>query len=325
MKGKFKKHAMKVFLLLLILLLLSPQICGKKYVPIWKRLVFEPILRAIFLDDLHNWVTHSGTMFARNVDRLLIFNPSPANNSGIANLMGVIIKLLQPFYLLAIIGIALYLVFLSGSPQGRTNAKVALQRIIISMVAFTLSPLLLNLLLWVSQSLTEAAFSISGTKPITDLLLGGFYGAWVVIARLTMPDYSLGANPWSYSLFFAAWFPYIELSARNIILTLLEIAFPFSIFLYSFNYTRGIGRGLLEQTMVWTFMQFFMTLALVALALSAMSLQQVLVENPTLNAPAAASNTPSIDIFTLMIGISGWGIIAALPFILVGLLGGFLP
>lgn len=350
MRKNLKNWLIKGFLVGLSLVLITSTACAGIFTPIFRELIIDPAHRMIYVGVLNHWVATKGTLFARNVDKLLIFNPSPANNPGIANLMQTIIKLVQPFYILAIVGIALYLVFLSGSPKGRTKAKASLQRVIISMFAFTLSPLILNLLLHFSQSLTEAAFNITGVEPITEILVGGFHGAWVVISWLAMPNFALGANPWSYTLFFMAWFPYMYVSIRNIILTLLEIAFPLSILLYSFNYTRGIGRGLLEQTIGWTLLQFFWTLVLVALVLSAAPLRGAIVENPLLggiNLPHLYGlglvvlgpigiiaghllTTPTIpalstDIFTLMLGITGYGMIAALPFILITLLRGFLP
>lgn len=245
MRRKSKNWAKRGFLIGLALILIICNVHAGAFAPFWSKLVIGPYHRVIYINTLHHWVSTKGTLFARNVYDLLIFNPSPANNPEIANLMRFIIKLVQPFYILAIGGASFYLIFLSGSPKGRTKAKAALQRVIISMFAFTLSPLLLNLLLQSSQKLTEAAFSIVGAEAITGILIGGFHGAWVVISWLSMPSYGLGSNPWAYTLFFMAWFPYMYVSVRNIILTLLEIIFPLSVFLYTFNYTKGIGRGLL--------------------------------------------------------------------------------
>jgi hypothetical protein len=338
-----KKREIITFGILALMTLLSALnvFAGPFKAPI-KNLIIEPGFRAIFLGKLKAWIINSGSLFAHHVDELLLFNPSPYNNPLILELMGGVIKLVQPFYLLAIILLGFYLLFISGSPEERTKVKSALLRVSVSMILFTLSPLILNLLLTSSQSLSEAALSITGVEPIKEILLGGFLGAYTVIAWLTMPEYSFGANPWSYSLFFMTWFPYIFVSIRYIILTILEIIFPLTVFFYSFNYTRGIGRTLMESVIAWTFLQFFWVLVLVALALSANSLQAVFVENPTLggfNPPPIIPITAipgvgqgiakglgtEVDIFTLTFGIVGWSLIAALPFALVGLLRGYLP
>ncbi len=342
MKKNFKSLGLKVFLVGLVLMLVTPIAYAGLYYPIWKKLVIEPYHRMVYAKTLHHWVMTSGTSFARNVDTLLIFNPSPANNPGISSLMRLIIRVVQPLYILVIIGIALYLLFMSGSPKGRTRAKQTLQRVIISMIAFTLSPLLLSLLLQTSQSLTEAAFNITGVPPITEILTASFHGAWVVIAWLSMPNYAVGSNPWAYTFYFMAWFPYMLVSVRSIVLTLLEIVFPLSILLYSFNYTKGIGKGMLEQTMAWTFLQFFWVLSLVAVVLSAAPLQEAFVDNPTLGgtsiswlsgfswipifgAPFTQHTMGTTDVFTLMLGVVAYAMLTALPFALIALLRGFLP
>jgi len=357
MKEKIRKKGIKILVLFIILNFLisllpiqkvwaqnpwyNPGGGGGIFTPIFKNLLIDPIYRAVFLFKLRGWITLHGSSFARNFDKAITFNPSPENNPLISNLMKSIITFIQPFYLLSIISIGFYLLFFSGSPKGRAKAKSALPRILVSMLFFSFSPLILTLLLKASESLTIAALNITGKEPIEEILLGGIYGAHVVISWMTMASYAYGANPWSYSLFFMAWFPYIFIAARDITLTLLEIFFPMTILLYSFNYTKGIGRTLLEQTIVWTIIQFFWMLVLVALALS-VPLKDELVKNPVLGGiqipiisaipfigpmigQAIGKLTFSTDIFSLTLGIVGYAMIAALPFTLIALIRGVLP
>lgn len=346
MIGKRKKIKSVI---LIFLILAMPVAYAGTWTEAISELVIGPIWRAMYLTKVWFWITNKATLFAKHVDTLILFNPSPANNPMISNLMGSVIKMVLPLYILAILINAFYLIFFSGSPGGRTNAKQAILRIFISMILFSLSPLLLTLLLQFSESLTKAAFGITGVEPITEMLEGGIYGAYAVISWTTMATW-MGASPWSYSLYFIAWFSYIFVGIRYIVLTVLEIIFPLTVFMYSFNFTRGVGRGLMEATVAWILLQFFWALVLVALVLSASSLREVFVENPTIggvNFPVLSA-IPGVDwlinqlfggfgigmaqlpgfqtdIFTLILGIVGYGMICALPFGLVLLMRGYLP
>ena len=56
-------------------------------------------------------------------------------------------------------------------------------------------------------------------------------------------------------IFFLTTAIYVFFALRYLVLLSLTFVFPIAIFLYTFKVTRGIGRPMLEQTVLWTFMQ----------------------------------------------------------------------
>lgn len=55
---------------------------------------------------------------------------------------------------------------------------------------------------------------------------------------------------------------------RFAMITLFMIIFPLSVLLYSFETTKAVGRNMLEQTIMWIFLQVFSAVIVVSVALS---------------------------------------------------------
>lgn len=350
MEKKDKRKKLTLIAAVTVLLLLSQiQQVSAVFEKVWKELFIYPVLRAKLAATLWFWIENRGSLFAKNFYELIIFTPSPENNPTIMNFMIMFIKLVQPLYILAIVFTAFYLFFISTSPKGRANAKTNLFMLIKSMFFVSISPLLLNLLLQFSRVMTESAFNIVNRGIIQKILLGGIHGMYTIVTLVALAPEGI-AGPWPYTILgFVAWMPYVFISIRNIVVTILEIIFPLTILLYSFRYTRGMARTVMEQTITWVILQFFWALVLVALALSLSIKEKAFISNPTisdLSVPVFSSlqqifsfvtslitlgfaNTTipevSTDIFTLTLGLTAYAMICALPFTLIVLIRGVLP
>jgi len=66
-----------------------------------------------------------------------------------------------------------------------------------------------------------------------------------------------------------AWLPYVVIGMRHIMMTLFCMVFPVGIALYSFVFLRSIGRKILEQTIVWIYMQAFLSVTILVISLGA--------------------------------------------------------
>ncbi|MEM2918501.1 MAG: hypothetical protein QXY62_03270 [Candidatus Altiarchaeota archaeon] len=349
MEKKHKRKKLTLIAVAILLLLSQIQQVSAVFESVWKELLIYPILRAKLAATLWFWIENRGSLFAKNFYELILFTPSPQDNPIIMNFMIMFIKLVQPLYLLAIVFTAFYLFFISASPKGRANAKTNLFMLMKSMFFVSISPLLLSLLLQFSRVMTGAAFNIVDKGIIQKILLGGIHGMYAIVTLLALAPEGI-AGPWPYTILsFVAWMPYIFISIRNIVVTILEIIFPLTILLYSFRYTRGMARTVMEQTITWVLLQFFWALVLVALALSLSIKEKAFISNPTisnLSVPVFSSlqqifsfvtslvtlgfaNTTipeiSTDIFTLVLGLTAYAMICALPFTLIGLIRGVLP
>jgi hypothetical protein len=72
----------------------------------------------------------------------------------IRKINSAIMDMLQIIYLVAIIFLAIYLIFLSGSPQGRVSAKDMLARLLIGMILVSQSPIIFQFMLDIVRGIT---------------------------------------------------------------------------------------------------------------------------------------------------------------------------
>jgi len=195
---------------------------------------------------------------------IILENPDPGNPA-VLNLTRFFVNVLLPLYVIAIIADGFYLLMVSTSIEGREKAKSLFVRLVMSMVVLSLSTHLITLLLSLSRELTESIFSMTSPIEIRGVLQSASQYVFWVFARLTPIDNELGII-FHMLLFVLAILPYISILLRYILLTLLVILFPVSIFLYSVPVLQGIGRKMLEQTLVWTFLQVMFALVIVVFA-----------------------------------------------------------
>ena len=236
-------------------------------------MLIEEIMRAIFIYGFAGvWMLFGGVSFSENFREVILANPSfnpqsASYNMGMSDLAYRMILTLDALYLVAILLTAVYMLFLSGSPEGKAKAKNLLKRLLLSMILFTLSPLVVELMLVSSQALSASLMDSVDMTGAKEVLQGGLWGSYWIFSKVGMTSLEL-AGGFFTSLFAMAWLPYILISLRYLLVVLFSIAFPLGVILYSFEFMRGIGRQILEQTILWIYMQVFLSLALIAISLS---------------------------------------------------------
>jgi len=210
--------------------------------------------------------------------QVILENPDPSNPA-VLNLTRFFINILLPLYVIAIIANGFYLLMMSTSIEGRGKAKSLFVRLVASMVVLSLSTHLMILLFSVSRELTESIFSMISTTEIRLILESAAENVFWMFARLTPVDDEMGII-FHMLLFVLAILPYISVLLRYILLTMLVIAFPLSIFLYSIPVLQGIGRKMLEQTLVWTFLQVMFALVIVVFTGIGIHIQDEFILSP---------------------------------------------
>jgi len=309
--------------------------------------VVGPIVRMIFIYvNMGRWMLTYGNSFSEHFQEIILANPSfdpssPSYNPGLVSLVSFSIHTIMPGYLLAITSTAFYMLFMAASPEGRYKAKALLQRLIVSMIFFSLSPWIVQAMLDTSLYMSKSILAETDTALAKEILQGGIWGAYWVVAKIGLTDLQLAIGFWT-SLYVMAWMPYMVVCLRYIMVVLYTILFPIGIVLYSFVLFRGLGRKILEQTMLWIFMQVFFALIIMTIAASANfysvlpeqdnivlsgvnfpfpGMDQVFTEiTAVLKIPFASTN---IIAFTL--GAASYGMFFAVPFMMMRLLHKFLP
>jgi len=266
---------------------------------------------------VYPWIMRYGMSFSNNYEEAILSNPSLIDSSAkgynpeIANAVAFSIRLMLPFYVMAIVLTAAYMIFISASATGRSKAKNLLKRLVVSMVFFSMSPLIIETMLVSSYSISSAIISQADPDNVRMVLGGGIWGAYIIFCKLGITDLEIAIAYWT-SLYVMAWLPYMVIGMRQIMMTLFCMVFPIGIALYSFVFLRGIGRKILEQTIVWIYLQAFLAVAILVISLGSSYYYLVPVEaNPKLtNFPI-----PSVmdrGMLTLLEWIPGVGIGAAM-------------
>ena len=239
-----------------------------------------------------------------NLSDLILLNPD-AEGTEVQNGLGFILGLIQPLYVLSIAATAFYLIFVTGSPTGRAKAKSLMKDLVVGMIIISLSSLLLEALLTFSATATDAVlkqtdvsvvtdnlqivFGSPADKSVKDVAVNSVLSAsslGLLGDATAMPDYLLSHTCTLCLMHFMATFIEIELGyytflpfmlmiwglgvyffLRFAMVTLWLILFPLSILLYSFETTKSVGRNMLEQTIMWIFIQVFNAVIVVAIAL----------------------------------------------------------
>ncbi len=310
--------------------------------------VVGPISRMIFIySNMGAWMVMYGNSFSDHFQEIILANPSlnassASYNPEIVDLMSVSIRLLLPAYLLTVVLTAFYMLFMSASPEGRFKAKALLQRLFISMIFLSLSPLIVQAMLDTSQYMSQAIIDQSDTAAAKEILQGGIWGAYWITSKIGMTDLELAIGFWT-SIYVMAWMPYLIVSLRYIMVVMYSILFPIGIVLYSFVVFRGLGRKILEQSMLWIFMQVFFALIIMTIGASA-SFYNVLPDQDNivlsgvniLPVPfmdqifteiTSLLKIPffSTNIIAFTLGSASYGLFFAVPFMMLRLLHKFLP
>lgn len=205
----------------------------------------------------------------RNIDRVILKNPS-LTLSTTRDLMNRFISILEPMYVTAILILGLYLIFFSGSPKNRAKAKSALLWSILGMCIITVSPYILMLLFDISEALTLSVLSWAPVDATTHFThpVEYIFGMGADIIRHRVRG---GVERPAIIFFLIAYAllmgTFLILELRYFLVALFSVAFPFTIFLYSLKPTKGIGRLMMEQTMLWTLAQAATALVFVIVAI----------------------------------------------------------
>ncbi|MFH0859945.1 MAG: hypothetical protein V1921_01980 [Candidatus Altiarchaeota archaeon] len=206
----------------------------------------------------------------------------------VENLMKMMMKILAPFYTLLLLLIGIYIIFVSVEPQSRARAKSEFNKLLISMLLASSAPVIYQLLLDISQSMTAAVFENSTTKTSEAMARG------IIVAF---------ANPWTFEL--GAWvvlFGLVLVMARLFFIVLFAILFPVSIFLYFFDFTRGLGSNMIRATMFFIFLQVVQALIFVITGIAAAEQASELLRGFIV----AAGLTGMVLAGMLMAGIMKW-------------------
>ncbi len=229
-------------------------------------LLVDQIIKGWMIGTLHTAHVFFDSVY-RNLPTLILANPTMESISpGLRFFFSLVI----PFYILGILLTSIYLLFLSGSPAGRSMAKGNLLRLIYSLVLISLSPFLLNLLFLLSSSATSYVMNLVDIETGVDIIEGatdGFYDmiirmfSWYVLAE--------GAAGWFAGVLTISYYVlYLLLVGRVVFVTMLGMMMPLMIFLYSFYSTKGLGKTLFRQLLFLTFIQIIWGLTLVAFAIA---------------------------------------------------------
>lgn len=223
-----------------------------------ERLIADFGWRGLLIGTFYKFVLPAFFNFYDSLPQVIIINP-PLYHSLIFNPLSFFIKILEPLYVLAILSLGFYLILASGSPQGRAKAKALLPKLIISMVLVTLSPYLLKLLLSASREFSQDLLNLS---PARNIFLETFLGLTQHFANKAALSLSSSYIFLVASLLLTFGI-FVTIALRYLLLTLFLILFPLALFLYFLDFSKGLGRKILEQTFIWSFTQGIIALIFV--------------------------------------------------------------
>jgi hypothetical protein len=252
------------------------------------------------------------TSFSHNFYAATVSNPSP-RDPGIYNFILFLVRIIEPVYSLVIMFIAFYLLFMPVSPASRAKAKHILTRLLISMVLISLSIPLIELLLDLSAEMTKSVFSLVSLVEVKEVLGGAAHNVFWVFALTSVGHEEIGL-PYLMLMFAMAFIPYIVIGLRYILITLFIALFPLAVLLYTLPGFKGIGKKMLEQLIVWTFLQVFIALIIVVFVGMGITIEDHFVNH------AEISFTNLRFLYD-----SAAALAVAAPGVIVGTGGGYLP
>ena len=221
--------------------------------------------------------------YADNCDHLpelILMNPKImiADNNGnyygnppMEDLVNAFVRLTQPFYVLAIMLVAFYLLFVSGSPLGRARAKASLIRLVLSMGLIVLTIPIIQLCLDISEIITGSVLNMQDVSPGISILKETIYGLW----NNFLGAITIGYWNSVYLLMFSGvmfFIPFMLIALRYFMVIYFTALFPITVLLYAFYFTRSMGGHLFRETFRWIFIQPLYALILAAISVSAVSM-----------------------------------------------------
>jgi hypothetical protein len=200
-------------------------------------------------------------LFLWSIKGLILLNPDPAS---VAPLMNAYMDLMQPVFLLSILVIGFYLIFMSGSPGGRSKAKSMFWKLLLTMILVSLSLEIFKILLAISQGLTMK------------VLAGVEYDSldFSVIENITFLFVQLLLLP-------VFTFTLMSIGIRYILVLVTAALFPITIFLYLFELPiigvmgKEIGAKLWRWTIGVIFAQVVQAIMLAVTVISFTNISEV--------------------------------------------------
>jgi hypothetical protein len=252
-----------------------------------------------------------------NFSALILFNPDVYSKE-VQDGLRFFLEIIQPLYILSISVTAFYLIFISGSPGGRSKAKTFMKDLIVGMIIISMSPLLLQGLVNLSADISGAILSQTDTTIVTrnlEITFGnapdrsvqdfGIENVLSVPVGITEGYYTMGMDKiksltctlcmmhlmvtfTEIELGYYTFLPFllviwglgVYFFLRFAMITLFMIIFPLSVLLYSFETTKAVGRNMLEQTIMWIFLQVFSAVIVVSIALCIIQSQPGMLSIP---------------------------------------------
>lgn len=251
---------------------------------------------------------------------LILMNPKLSNFNTI---MKSIMIMVFCFYTPALVFLGFYLLFVSTSPRERAKAKDMFSKLFISFIFVSLAPKLLHLLLLISEELARSILFRVDPKTFGKVLhtvvkcdlsiecdprCAGTLEFLHCVATFTEVEIGFYTFLFFMILIWGAFiFPIV---LRYFIVSIFIALFPLSIFLYFFEFTKPLGRVMLEQTLIWIFMQVINALLIAAVIYS------ILTFSPTFMKPGPLPN---------LMWFIGCLMFSIVPLFVVRFFRGFLP
>ncbi|HEX54799.1 MAG TPA: hypothetical protein ENF49_01575 [Candidatus Altiarchaeales archaeon] len=181
-------------------------------------------------------------LFLMSLSGLIVWNPDPYAVKG---MVSGFIKILIPIYIIAIIINGIYLLFVSISPEKRMKAKSMLVKLIFSMVLISVSLDIFALILKISEAISNG-------------ILAGLWINTGFITQLTAIAFPFTLAGLQGYLLIA----FIVVCLRHLFVLVMAAMFPFTLFLYFFDFTKSVGVRLLKYSLTVIFTQVVMALIL---------------------------------------------------------------
>jgi len=177
------------------------------------------------------------------------------------------------FYAVSIIGLGIYAFVASTSYRKRAKAKMMISKLFLSLVIFIISPGILQLLFIISEILARYLFSLGAEAGIGVLKSGG-ESLYDVFWKFTLVQRTGGVEMFALYITLLLGILTVVL-LREAMVILFGMLLPLGVFLYSIHPTEKIGKGLIIQTILWTFVPVVWALALLILKISASTISYV--------------------------------------------------
>jgi hypothetical protein len=203
----------------------------------------------------------------RHFINLLLLNPNPMS-PGVLGITKYFIAMLGPVFVLATVASGIYMIFFSGSPSIRSRIKAILPGVIAAMLLVMLSPHILNVLFFLSEQLFMGIISQGPRNAMVILLpdkeeINPINYFMSKFDRITWYS-GEGSAPFLFISLLIIISLLMVVIARYLVISLFVMIFPLTLFLYLFLPTRKMGKRLMEQTLIWIFLQVIEAITLIS-------------------------------------------------------------